>query len=381
MSHDEHILSLQERLHIDPEATGRGVTMAFVDSAFFPHPDIVRPRDRIRAFADMTKDSPTVDDFLQATAHVWHGTMTVCCSTGSGYLSQGRYRGIASEADLVLLKVQAGDHSPIVGEAVLNALRFVLRHTELGVRVVNVSVGVSWDDPHALDVEKAVADLVGAGVVVVAAAGNIDGTPPSPPASASEAIAVGGVDDKNTVGVSDDRRFPSSSGARASRLPKPDLLAPAVRLPAPMVPGTLTAREAPHLFHLVRLLEEVESDIRFRKGRPLDVSKREEASLVRILEAIRRRIDDQKFISPSYQHVDGTSFSAPIVAAVAAQMLEVNPGLTPGEVRRGLVETARPLAGVDKVLQGAGVVEPRAAVSWARAGTRGRGGSARPPRS
>ena len=370
MSHAEPILSLRERLSIDPHATGRGVTMAFVDSAFFPHPDIVRPRDRIRAFADMTKDAPTPDDFLQATAHVWHGTMTVCCSAGSGHLSQGRYRGIASDADLVLLKVQAGDGKPIVGEAVLSALRFVLRHRELGVRVVNVSVGVSWDDPHAMEVERAVADLVAAGVVVVAAAGNVDGAPPSPPASSSQAIAVGGVDDRNTSSVSDDRRYPSSAGARASRAPKPDLLAPAVRLPAPMVPGTLTAREAPHLFHLLRLLEEVESDIRFRKGRPPDPGRREEASLLRILEAIKRRIDDQKFISPAYQHVDGTSFSAPIVAAVAAQMLEVRPDLTPADVRRGLVETARPLAGVDRVLQGAGVVAPEAAVVWARAAGR-----------
>ncbi|MBK8258242.1 MAG: S8 family serine peptidase [Polyangiaceae bacterium] len=366
MTLGEPILSLRERLHIDPETTGRGVTVAFVDSAFFPHPDLVRPRDRIRAFADMTKDSPTVEDFLQASPHVWHGTMTACCSAGSGHLSQGRYRGIASNADLVLLKVQASENEPIVGESVARALRFVLRHPELGVNVVNISVGVSWDDPDALDVEDAVAELVRSGVVVVAAAGNIDGSPPSPPASSAHAIAVGGVDDRNTLLPGDDARFPSSAGARSSRNPKPDLLAPAVRLPAPMVPGTLTAREAPHLFHLLRLLEEVESDIRFRKGRPLDMSKREEASLFRTLEAIQQRIVDQKFISPSYQHVDGTSFAAPIVAAVIAQMLEVDPTLTPQQIKLGLTETARPLPGVAKLLQGAGVVEPREAVQWVR---------------
>lgn len=376
MSAPAAILSLRERLDVDEDASGRGVTMAFVDSAFVPHPDLVRPRDRVRLFADMTKESPSVEDFLTADPHVWHGTMTACASAGSGYLSHGRYRGIASEADLVLLKVQASPRDPIAGADVAKALQFVARHPELGVRVVNVSVGVPWDDPAALDVERGVAELVAQGVVVVAAAGNIDGAPPSPPASSAHAIAVGGVDDHNSADIADESRFPSNAGARSSRNPKPDLLAPAAHLPAPMVPGTLTAREAPLLFQLLRLLEEVEADVRFRHARPLDLSRPTEASLARLIAALEERCDVQKFISPAYQHVDGTSFAAPIVAAVVAQMLEVNPGLGPAEVRRGLFETARRLPEVPALLQGAGVVEPRRAVEWARAAAR----SSRPPR-
>jgi serine protease AprX len=44
---------------------------------------------------------------------------------------------------------------------------------------------------------------------------------------------------------------------------------------------------------------------------------------------VRQRINDQKFIHPHYQHVDGTSFAAAIVSAAVAQMLEANPALTP----------------------------------------------------
>ncbi|MBL9028816.1 MAG: S8 family serine peptidase [Myxococcales bacterium] len=359
------VLALHERLDVHPDYAGRGVVMGFVDSAFFPHADLVRPRDRLRALMDLTHGAPTPEDFLSVHAHVWHGTMTACCAAGSGHLSAGRYRGIAHEAELVLLKVQRSPGEPIEGKSVAAAMRAPLRHPELGIRVLNVSVGVPWDDPAATDVERAAAELAEAGVIVVAAAGNIEGRAPSPPASAASVLAVGGADDRNTPAEDDDRRWPSNAGARSNRSPKPDLLAPAARLPAPMVPGTLTAREAPHLFHLSRILEEAEQDIQFRHRRGLDQSQRDEAALARILDAVRERIEFQKYISPSYQHVDGTSFAAPIVSAVIAQMLEAAPDLSPADVREGLFATCRRLEGVPAMLQGAGIVEPRAAVEWA----------------
>ena len=369
----EPVLALHERLDVHRDYAGAGVTIAFVDSAFFPHPDLIRPRDRIRVFVDVGREKPLPEDFLAVDAHVWHGTMTSCCAAGSGYLSQGRYRGIAHEASLVLLKVQEVPHSSISGRRVADAMRFVLHHPELEVRIVNVSLGVSWDDPAALEVEAAARELVAAGVVVVAAAGNVENAAPSPPASVDEVIVVGGIDDGNSFLTTDDARWPSSSGGGPSRAPKPDLLAPATGLPAPMVPATLTAREAPHLFHLLRILEEAEAEIRFRRGRALDLEVASEASLARMIDATRQRILEQKYISPSYQHVDGTSFAAPITTSVVAQMLEANPTLTPALVQRGLCETARLLPGVAAALQGAGVIQPRLAVEWAIARLHTRG--------
>jgi serine protease AprX len=134
-----------------------------------------------------------------------------------------------------------------------------------------------------------------------------------------------------------------------------------------MVPGTLTAREAPMIIQLLQLLEEAEAETRLREGRPLDPAARTEGSLLRTITALRERIEVQKFIAPAYQHVDGTSFASPVVAAVVAQMLEASPSLTPALVKRGLTETARKLPDVPSLLQGAGVVEPRRAVEWARA--------------
>jgi subtilisin family serine protease len=45
----------------------------------------------------------------------------------------------------------------------------------------------------------------------------------------------------------------------------------------------------------------------------------------------------------SYQFASGTSFAAAHVSGVVALLLERKPGLTPADVRKLLVSTARPL--------------------------------------
>jgi hypothetical protein len=63
-------------------------------------------------------------------------------------------------------------------------------------------------------------------------------------------------------------------------------------------------------------------------------------------------MNEQKFIHPHYQHVDGTSMAAPIVSGVVAQMLEANPSLTPAQIKEILMVTADPLN--DAPAEGAG---------------------------
>src|SRR5713101_3451861 len=72
-------------------------------------------------------------------------------------------------------------------------------------------------------------------------------------------------------------------------------------------------------------------------------------------------------ITPHYQHVEGTSFAAPIVASAIACMIEANPALTPLLVRDVLKETAHPVPGADRERQGAGALSPGQAVARALA--------------
>lgn len=343
--------SLVERLCPSTRYTGKGVCIAFVDSGFYPHPDLRLPNGRIRAYVDVTRDEPEPSELLARKASSWHGTMTTCSAAGNGYLSGGHYRGLASESDVVLIRAKDED-SDVRAEHLIAALGIPQRHPGLGIRIMSISLGLDPGDVRAGDVERAVERTVASGVVVVVAAGNVAERPPTAPASAAAAITAGGFDDNKTADPSDDVPWPSSHGNG-----KPDLLAPSVWVPAPMVPGTLEAREAHALYNLLTVLEEMGLE----PSRNPVIAESSKA----LLESVSARIHLQKYIARDYQHVDGTSFAAPIVASAVAQMLEANPKLSPTDVRKGLLETARKLDGIEQAVQGAGVLSPAVVVAWA----------------
>lgn len=66
--------------------------------------------------------------------------------------------------------------------------------------------------------------------------------------------------------------------------------------------------------------------------------------------------------SGSYKTVCGTSFSAPFVSGLVSLMYQVNPNITPDEVKVILKETALELKDVPKYMQGSGEVNPLTAV-------------------
>jgi serine protease AprX len=78
---------------------------------------------------------------------------------------------------------------------------------------------------------------------------------------------------------------------------------------------------------------------------------------------VLNRIAVEKQINADYKHVDGTSFAAPIITSVVAQMLEANPDLTPADIKTVLCGTAVLLPNVSADVQGYGVVHPGAAVA------------------
>jgi hypothetical protein len=51
---DLRLLPAYELIDASPEYSGAGVTMAFLDSGFYPHPDLTRPENRILCYVDAT---------------------------------------------------------------------------------------------------------------------------------------------------------------------------------------------------------------------------------------------------------------------------------------------------------------------------------------
>ncbi|HXG66157.1 MAG TPA: S8 family serine peptidase, partial [Blastocatellia bacterium] len=81
--------------------------------------------------------------------------------------------------------------------------------------------------------------------------------------------------------------------------------------------------------------------------------------------AIEAALMRNKIVGAHYQHVDGTSFAAPIVSSVVAQMLEANPNLTPAAVKHILISTASRIAGAPLIWQGYGMLKARRALEMA----------------
>src|SRR5262249_55352801 len=103
--HQRRILPIAERLHADTGYAGRGVTIAFLDSGFYAHPDLLTPHDRVLAYHDLSAPEADKRSLEREDASSWHGMMTSVVAAGNGALSGGRFRGLAWESELVLIKV------------------------------------------------------------------------------------------------------------------------------------------------------------------------------------------------------------------------------------------------------------------------------------
>lgn len=364
-----NILPTPLRVGADERFTGRDVTIAFLDSGFYPHPDLIQPWNRILHYENIVDPNFDPAEIGQSNVSSWHGMMTSVVATGNGHLSNGIYRGIASEARLVLVKV--GSAQRIRHDDIRRGIEWVIDNREkFGIRVVNISCGGDYEESYLTDpLSQAAERAVQAGMVVVCAAGNVGNSPDHavlPPASTPAVITVGGFNDKNTLELEDNDLYHSSYGPTIDGLQKPEVLAPSIWLAAPILPATPTASEA---WLYDRLQNTPDSELReVLRAHPgidanLDLAVELPTYLIRHLLAIRQH--DANVISGHYKHVDGTSFAAPIVSAVVAQMLEANPRLRPWEVKRILIETAIRLKRVPVERQGWGTVIPSLAVARA----------------
>lgn len=367
---EKKILPTPMRLEAPGQYRGRGVTIAFLDAGFYAHPDLVQPNNRILKYVNIV-DRTRPTDLRTPKVSSWHGMMTSVVAAGNGHLSGGLYRGIASEANIVLVKV--GRSSRIRHRDISAGLRWVIRNREqFNIRIVNISCGGDYEASYLTDeLSQAAEDATRAGLVVVAASGNaghLPDHPVLPPASAPSVITVGGLDDKNNLEFHDNDIYRSSFGPTIDGLQKPEVIAPGIWVAAPILPGTPTADQA----RLLSLLESAsDQDLRriVKENPGIDEDLDQAADLAPYLlrQIVWIKVRDNSVISGHYKHVDGTSFAAPIVSSIAAQMLEAVPDLTPQQVKLALIKSAIRIPHVSTDQQGWGMVNPSAAIEMAKA--------------
>ena len=126
-----------------------------------------------------------------------HGTHVAGIVAGNGALGGV---GVAPAASIVALKILfasgPGQSGSGFGSFALRAVDYIAQNPQLGVRVVNMSLGTSPDYSEECDdvvpsYAAALDTLYNAGIVTVAASGNDSATTIGMPACFSSAVAVG----------------------------------------------------------------------------------------------------------------------------------------------------------------------------------------------
>ena len=294
-----------------PEATGRGVGVAIIDTGIDGGlPDFTAKDGSSRIVASVA----TNPDATHQADGYGHGTHVAGIVAGDGTRlddddpASGKYIGIAPGANLIAIKASDDEGRGTVLDAIYG-LQFAVDHKDdYNIRVANLSVSSTTPQSYKTDpLDAAVESAYFHGILVVAAVGNRGSAEDAvdyAPANDPFALSVGAVDDQNTQ-VRDDDAYAdwSSVGETQDGFSKPDIGAPGAH-----IVSTLARQSA------------------FEDLCPACV------------------------VDGDYIRVGGSSMAAPVVAGVAALMFEQHPEWTPDEAKSTLIATARNVAGgVDEV--------------------------------
>ncbi len=271
------------------DATGRGVTVALMDTGIAAHPDL---EGSVVARLDFVNDEATLQD------PSGHGTFVAGLIAAHG----ATFKGVAPDAKLISLRVldQKGNGTM---HGVLAAFDWLLHNrTTMRIKVLNLSFGAPQRTSYHRELLAGVVESAWfAGVTVVAAAGNdgpAHGTVAMPGADPF-VITVGSFADQGTLATNDDRESVfSSRGPTRDGFAKPDVLAPGEHIVSLRVPGTALDRD---------------------DGRNLPLG--------------------------PYARLTGISASTAMVAGAAADILEAHSRYTATQVKGALIASGRHIAG------------------------------------
>ena len=314
---------------------GAGIGVAIVDSGITAwHDDLggaPESSQRVDRFVDLVGQRATAyDDY-------GHGTHVAGIVAGNGFDSEGRRTGIAPAARLIVIKALDGNGQGRISDVIAALDYIVANKAALNIRVANLSVSAPAYEPYDTDpLTLAAKRAVNAGIVVVAAAGNIgrsaQGTTlyagVGAPGNAPWVVTVGASSHNGTIGRADDTiaSFSSRGPGAGGYAAKPDLVAPGV--------GIESLSDPDSLFYTSRASHLLTGTV------------------------------PTPYIP--YMSLSGTSMSAPVVSGTVALMLQANPSLTPNQVKAILQYTAEVNPDYDGLTQGAGFLNAKGAVELAR---------------
>jgi serine protease AprX len=287
-----------------PFVKSKAATIAIVDSGVDNSNN--QFGDRLLTQVDFTAPGASTSSEVRG-----HGTFVAGVAASSG-----RFGGAAPGANLVSLKV-FDDQGRGMTSDVLRATDWILQHKDqYGIRVANFSLQTGISTSFRFDpLDRALEQLWQSGVVVVAAAGNYasNGAPSGvlfSPANDPFVITVGAVDVGGDSGTGNDTNAPwSAYGYTVDGFAKPDIGAPGRYMNEWVPAGTSLAAERPNA------------------------------------------------VIKDGMELSGTSFAAPVVSGIAANVLGVHPEWTPDQVKGALMRSATVIKKAAPLSLGVGEVD------------------------
>jgi serine protease AprX len=298
---------------------GQGVTVALIDTGVTSLPDIAHAMVPVIGPAGPAPcvnftTEPTCDDSYG------HGTFMAGIIAGNGAASNGKYVGMASAAGVLSLKIAGASGASDVSTIIAAIQWVVTAQPTYNIRVLNLSLGTDSTQSYRVDpLDYAVEKAWQAGIVVDVAASNRGPAPYtiSDPANDPFVITVGAVDDRGTNGINDDL-LPNFSGrgpTATDNLAKPDVVAPGAHIVSLAAPGSSITTQFPST------------------------------------------------MAAPYRRGSGTSMANAVVSGLVAQLVSLQPTLTPDRVKYMLTSTARQAASTDVMSVGHGEVDGWGALS------------------
>ncbi|MFC9270041.1 S8 family serine peptidase [Streptomyces zhihengii] len=278
--------------------TGKGVKVAVLDTGYDAgHPDLA---GRVSASKDFTGKGSVADGH-------GHGTHVAATVAGSGAGSDGRRKGVAPDADLIVGKVLA-DSGSGAQSGILAGMEWAVAE---GADIVSMSLGGETggecDNPLADAVERLSA--TGPALFVLAAGNSGPGASTvNSPGCARSALTVAAADRELATASFSSRG--DVWGADGKHWAKPDISAPGVGIVAARAAGT-------------------------SMGKPVD---------------------------DLYTAANGTSMATPHVAGAAALLAGQHPDWTGARLKQALTSSVRPAAKDTPLAQGAGFLDAARAV-------------------
>jgi serine protease AprX len=281
-------------------------TIAIVDSGVDPtHPDLTG--------SVLTQVNFVTSGTNSTTDGRGHGTFVASVAVGSA----SGHAGAAPGGKIVSLDVLGDDGTGTVSDVLAAAQWIIDNKSRYGIRVANFSLNAGSGSSFMFDpLDQAVEKLWLSGVTVVVAAGNY-GSSSGPsrvkyaPANDPFVITVGASDTNGSIAPNDDFAAPWTAwGYTYDGFLKPDLAAP-----GRVVIGAVPAGSTMVQLHPERVTE------------------------------------------PGYMWLSGTSIAAPMVAATAAELIGVDPTLTPDQVKGALMLKAASPSGYSRGPLGVGVLQ------------------------